>query len=292
MGNRVSLVLLLWVSPNCYQQSGNWANKMPRSTVTPVVGLGKEPSSKRAATSQRSHRSHRPSHATTWVKQRPTEDDEGLSADAAALLQEAIGRQGFLPIAEVPPNTPAAADPVGDVAPTEHEAAAKATRRVEEEAAAALGFDEAATARLLQAMSAAAEWPPHMGPEALLDSVASGAIAPLKGSWLVALEARGGRLARRQDLPAEAFFSAAELRRLVEALGDDYGLLFVALSYRYAPAHADRTRLTRSARCPRSHPWTLRCMCRGQVAEQGPPGPGRLPSDHRRGGGAAVHEWR
>ena len=49
-------------------------------------------------------------------------------------------------------------------------------------------------------------------------------------------EARGGTLARRQDLPADAFFSAAELRRLVDRLGDDYGLLFVALSYRHARA--------------------------------------------------------
>ena len=72
--------------------------------------------------------------------------------------------------------------------------------------------------------------PPHFGPEALLASVESGAIAPLRGSWLVDLEARGGRVQRRQDLPPEAFFPADELRRLVEALGDDYGLLFVGLS--------------------------------------------------------------
>ena len=75
--------------------------------------------------------------------------------------------------------------------------------------------------------------PPHFGTDALLESVASGAIAPLRGQWLVELEARGGRLVRRQDLPPEAFFSIGELRRLVKALGDDYGLLFVALSYRW-----------------------------------------------------------
>jgi len=101
------------------------------------------------------------------------------------------------------------------------------------EAAAVLGFDEAAATRLLQTLSGPVGWSPHLGKEVLLDSVASGAIAPLKGSWLVALEARGGKLMRRQDLPAEAFFSAAELRVLVEALGDDYGLLFVTLSYRW-----------------------------------------------------------
>ena len=72
--------------------------------------------------------------------------------------------------------------------------------------------------------------PPHFGPEALLKSVESGAIAPLRGRWLVDWEARNGRVQRRQDLPPEAFFPADELRRLVEALGDDYGLLFVGLS--------------------------------------------------------------
>jgi hypothetical protein len=81
---------------------------------------------------------------------------------------------------------------------------------------------------------AASDLPPHFGPDALLASVESGAIAPLRGSWVVALHERDGRLKRRQDLPAEAFFSAAELRELVMQLGEDYGLLFVALSYRYA----------------------------------------------------------
>ena len=72
--------------------------------------------------------------------------------------------------------------------------------------------------------------PPHFGPEALLKSVESGAIAPLRGRWLVDWEARNGRVQRRQDLPPEAFFPADELRRLTEALGDDYGLLYVGLS--------------------------------------------------------------
>ena len=44
------------------------------------------------------------------------------------------------------------------------------------------------------------------------------------------LDANDGRLKRRQDLPPEAFFPADELRRLTEALGDDYGLLYVGLS--------------------------------------------------------------
>ena len=66
--------------------------------------------------------------------------------------------------------------------------------------------------------------------DALLDSVESGAIAPLKGRWLVQLHKDGGKLRRRQDLPAEASWSAAELRELAAALGDDFGVLFVALS--------------------------------------------------------------
>ena len=69
--------------------------------------------------------------------------------------------------------------------------------------------------------------------DALLDSVESGAIAPLKGRWLVQLHKDAGKLRRRQDLPRKAFWSAAELRELAAALGDDFGVLFVALSYRW-----------------------------------------------------------
>ena len=88
-----------------------------------------------------------------------------------------------------------------------------------------------ATAEPVEAVESASHLkPPHFGPDALLASVESGAIAPLRGSWLVDLEARGGRVQRRQDLPPEAFFPADELRRLTEALGEDYGLLYVGLS--------------------------------------------------------------
>ena len=74
----------------------------------------------------------------------------------------------------------------------------------------------------------------------LLASVESGAIAPLRGRWVVELEARGGKLQRRQDLPPEAFWSADELRRVALALGDAFGVLFVALSYRWlSRAHPD-----------------------------------------------------
>ena len=75
--------------------------------------------------------------------------------------------------------------------------------------------------------------PPHFGPAALMDSIESEAIAPLSGRW-VASQPPSWRLLRRQDLPPEAFFPVEKLRRLVKALGDDWGLLFVALSYRCA----------------------------------------------------------
>jgi len=108
-----------------------------------------------------------------------------------------------------------------------------AKEKVKCDAAAALGFNPEAVGRLLLSLSPEAERPPHLGPQALLDSVESGAIAPLKGRWLVKLQEGGGSLSRRQDLPREAFWTADELRRHVDALGDDYGLLFVALSYRW-----------------------------------------------------------
>jgi len=106
---------------------------------------------------------------------------------------------------------------------------------------------------------------PHFGPDALLESVTSGAVAPIRGRYLAKLwesnckwvfggvtdnvghkvdgwvwHGRGERLLRREELPAEAFFSPSELRRLVTALGDDYWVLFVALSYRWlSETHPD-----------------------------------------------------
>ncbi|EOD28006.1 hypothetical protein EMIHUDRAFT_457094 [Emiliania huxleyi CCMP1516] len=79
--------------------------------------------------------------------------------------------------------------------------------------------------------------------DALLASIECGAIAPLRGRFLVEWAASGKPLPRRQDLPPEAFFPLDELRRLVEALGEDWGLLFVALSYRWlAKDHPDPER--------------------------------------------------
>jgi len=83
------------------------------------------------------------------------------------------------------------------------------------------------------ASAAAAAPNPYFDVETLLASVESGAIAAVKGTWLVGLHKRGGRLSRRQDLPRKAFWSARELRRVALALGDDFGVLFVALSYRW-----------------------------------------------------------
>ena len=80
----------------------------------------------------------------------------------------------------------------------------------------------------------------YFDPEALLESIANGSIALVRGRWLLAHAEAGGKLMRRQDLPSEAFFSVEELRKLVAALGDDWGLLFVAISYRWLTAqHPD-----------------------------------------------------
>ena len=73
----------------------------------------------------------------------------------------------------------------------------------------------------------------YFAADALLESVASGAMALLSGRWLVELHARGGRIERRQDLPPEAFLSIDWLRHMVAALGQDWGLLLVAISYRW-----------------------------------------------------------
>jgi hypothetical protein len=89
------------------------------------------------------------------------------------------------------------------------------------------------TAQSQTSVASAAAPNPYFDVETLLASVESGAIAAVKGTWLVGLHKRGGRLSRRQDLPPEAFWSAGELRRVARALGDDFGVLFVALSYRW-----------------------------------------------------------
>jgi len=96
-----------------------------------------------------------------------------------------------------------------------------------------LGGPPTAQSQTSVASAAAAAPNPYFDVETLLASVESGAIAAVKGTWLVGLHKRGGRLSRRQDLPPEAFWSAGELRRVALALGDEFGVLFVALSYRW-----------------------------------------------------------
>ena len=108
------------------------------------------------------------------------------------------------------------------------EAKAAAQLASQQEAAAALGYDPRALARLVNFDS-----DHFFKPEALLSSVESGAVAALKGSYLVKLAKEGGRWKRRQDMPPEAFWNAAELRATAEALGPASGLLFVVLSYRW-----------------------------------------------------------
>jgi hypothetical protein len=99
--------------------------------------------------------------------------------------------------------------------------------------AGGLGGPPTAQSQTIFTSGAAAEPNPYFDVETLLASVESGAIAAVKGTWLVGLHKRGGRLSRRQDLPPEAFWSAGELKRVALALGDDFGVLFVALSYRW-----------------------------------------------------------
>ena len=96
---------------------------------------------------------------------------------------------------------------------------------------------------------------PYTEFEAIMRSVESGAVAPLRGSWVLSLYESGGRLKRRQELPPEAFWTAAELRVIidtakrhfaddVEAGREALGYLFNALSYRLGRMHFSSLRST------------------------------------------------
>ena len=76
---------------------------------------------------------------------------------------------------------------------------------------------------------------------ALLGTIERDEVAVLKASWIISLQARGGRLAERDRLPRAAFWTAGELRKLTEKLDDDFGPLFVAYSCKRlaAGAHPD-----------------------------------------------------
>lgn len=88
--------------------------------------------------------------------------------------------------------------------------------------------------------------------DALLKSIESGAVRPLRGKFLIELYEQGGCVQRRQDLPEHAFWNAADLRILLEELlilhGDiegrtRFGSLLVALSYRWlSKGHPDPNR--------------------------------------------------
>ena len=78
--------------------------------------------------------------------------------------------------------------------------------------------------------------------EALLASVGSGAIRPLRGSFIVERHQSGAGLVRRQELPESAFWTVRDLRRLLQACLEGrgehdgrlvFGLFIVALSYRW-----------------------------------------------------------
>ena len=121
---------------------------------------------------------------------------------------------------------------------------------------------EAARARAVELSKPEAEAhraaAPYFDYDALVESVESGAVAPLRGSYIIKLRACGGRLKRRQDLPPEAFWTAAALRKVINAVTVAFaeappywdednmgeweplkqrdpalGWLFVALSYRW-----------------------------------------------------------
>lgn len=86
------------------------------------------------------------------------------------------------------------------------------------------------------------DWGAYAEYEKILGSVKSGAIAPIRGSFVIKEFERVGRLSARQDLPEEAFWTYQELRQIVDAAKAHFksstvackalGYLFAALSYR------------------------------------------------------------
>ncbi len=73
--------------------------------------------------------------------------------------------------------------------------------------------------RYKQRIESSAERPSrYFGVDALLESIESAAVAPLRGRYLVAAFKDGRRVERRQDMPPEAFWSAEELKGLFQKL--------------------------------------------------------------------------
>lgn len=71
--------------------------------------------------------------------------------------------------------------------------------------------------------------------ELLVSAVDSGAVAPIRGTFLIELSRNGHCLARRQDLPPHAFWTADELRATAALQGAES--LFIVLSYRWLSVH-------------------------------------------------------
>jgi len=59
--------------------------------------------------------------------------------------------------------------------------------------------------------------------DALLESIRSGAVRPLRGSHIIKRAKAGQPLLRRQELPGEAFYDYDDLMRLLQKLRDKYG---------------------------------------------------------------------
>ena len=75
--------------------------------------------------------------------------------------------------------------------------------------------------------------------EGLVPAVQSGALAPLRSSYLKRLVKAGEVLRKRQDLPDVAFWDVAAFKRLTESVLCKFSTF--ALSYRWlAPEHPDR----------------------------------------------------
>ena len=120
-----------------------------------------------------------------------------FAQDELALLTPRPAAQEAVPLHQpsaVDEEQPSAVD---EAQPAQPSAVAAPVRPSVVDAAATLGYDAAAAAAL-QASLAGEGRPPHFGSEALLQSVASGAIAPLRGRWIVE-QAKRGPLARRRQ---------------------------------------------------------------------------------------------
>eukprot|EP00966_Prymnesium_polylepis_P279238 6451189-Prymnesium_polylepis.1 len=77
-------------------------------------------------------------------------------------------------------------------------------------------------------------------PESIWAALMSGNVRVLRASWLVAHGKAGHILARRQDLPEEAFIGVDELKRILGEGNPDGVLPIIAISFCWAtPAHPD-----------------------------------------------------